>query len=74
MKRRSLKSIKIKTTQYCEAIYPKKKKSAICIGLKLDKNQAIDLARALLLATKDWDEMDLTAYKKDNHITITAKK
>lgn len=33
------------------------------IGLKLSKEQAIDLARVLLAVRQDWNELEVTAYR-----------
>jgi hypothetical protein len=33
------------------------------VGLVLSKDQAIHLARVLLAAAQEWDELDLTAYR-----------
>lgn len=33
------------------------------IGLRLSKEQAIDLARVLLAVSQDWNELEVTAYR-----------
>ncbi len=49
------------------------------VGIKLSKDQAIALARVLLVASQDWDEMEITCYRKDKRsldntysITVTT--
>ena len=33
------------------------------VGIRLSKTQAIHLARVLLAASQDWDELEITAYR-----------
>lgn len=33
------------------------------MGIRLSKEQAIHLARVLLVVTQEWDEVDITAYR-----------
>jgi hypothetical protein len=49
------------------------------IGIKLSRDQAIHLARVLLAASQDWDEIDVTAwrvYKRQSddtyNLTVTS--
>ncbi|MCG6170952.1 hypothetical protein JEG43_12520 [Anoxybacillus sp. LAT_35] len=72
----SLKSVDIPTNSYAQAIYPKitydaEGKEHKTIGLKLNKQQAIDLATNLLIGAKQWDEMRITAFRNSNSISVT---
>jgi len=81
--RKSPSSIAIDPNVRCSRIYPiedtvKDVKDLKTIGIKLNKDQAIHLARVLLAVSQEWDEIDITAYrfekrKKDGtyHITVT---
>lgn len=48
------------------------------VGLKLSRDQAVHLARVLLAAAHEWDEIDVTAYRLDRRtdgtftVTVTA--
>jgi hypothetical protein len=49
------------------------------VGIKLSREQAIHLARVLLLVTQEWDEIEVTAYRLEcrrtdgtYHVTVTA--
>ena len=50
------------------------------VGMKLSKGQAIQLARVLLVAAQDWDEMEITAYRQPrqsdstHQITVTSNR
>jgi hypothetical protein len=84
-KRVSASSIKIDTNVRCQRIYPvedkkhaeKKIAELKTVGIKLSRAQAIHLARVLLAASQEWEEMDITAwrvYKRqtDNTYNITV--
>ena len=86
-KRVSASSIKIDTNVRCQRIYPVEDKKNMTktiadlktVGIKLWRVQAIHLARVLLAASQEWEEIDITAwrvYKRqtDNtyNITITS--
>src|SRR5690606_16473052 len=70
-KRQSASSIKINPNLRCLRIYPvedaKNQTKSIAdlktVGIKLSREQAIHLARVLLAAAQDWDEVDLTAWR-----------
>jgi hypothetical protein len=55
----------------CLRIYPvednRKRTKTIAnlqtVGLKLSREQAVHLARVLLAAAQDWDEIDITAWR-----------
>jgi len=84
MPRRSSASITIDPNVRCQRIYPveetnKNVSELKTVGIKLNKEQAIHLARVLLAAAQDWNEIDITAYRferrqGDNtyHITVTS--
>ena len=78
-------SIKIDTNVRCQRIYPvedsvhtpKKIADLKTVGIKLSRDQAIRLARVLLAASQDWEEIDITAwrvYKRqvDNTYNVTV--
>lgn len=74
----SLNQTTITTNSKTLKIYPEKLKHDgtlhDTIGLKLSKQQAVDLATRLLMAAENWDEMRLTAFRKSNSITITSQQ
>ena len=86
-KRKAASSIKIDPNIRCLRIYPvedhlngKKTISDLkTVGIKLSREQAIHLARVLLAAAQEWDEMDITAwrvYKRQSdgtyNVTVTT--
>jgi hypothetical protein len=85
MKRQSARSISIDGNVRCDRVYPTEDTKRTVedlqtVGIKLNKEQAIHLARVLLAVTQDWDEIDITAYRfkkrKDDGtyvITVTSK-
>jgi hypothetical protein len=84
MARKSTRSIKIDPNVRCQRIYPtedtqKRVADLKTVGMKLSRDQAIHLARVLLAASQEWEEIDITAYrfgkrKGDGtyHITVTS--
>lgn len=65
MKRQTASGVKVDTNVRCARIYPTEdtKKTVVdlqSVGIKLTKQQAIHLARVLLVAAQDWDEIDVT--------------
>jgi len=84
MARKSIRSLSIDPNLRCSRVYPtehtsKNVKELKTVGIKLTRPQALHLARVLLAATQDWDEVDITAYRfsrrsKDDsyHITVTS--
>lgn len=84
MPRKSIGSIKVEPNARCTKIYPTEdtKKNVAdlkTIGIKLSKEQAIHLARVLLAASQEWDEIEITAYRFDkrqsdgtSHVTVTS--
>ena len=68
MARESAKSISINPNVRCLRVYPieetkKNLKDLKTVGIRLNKEQALHLARALLAVTQEWDELDITAYR-----------
>ncbi|MBZ5647162.1 MAG: hypothetical protein LAN37_08080 [Acidobacteriia bacterium] len=84
MSRKSPRAISINPNLRCARIYPventkKNVQDLKTIGIKLTRDQAIDLARALLAVTQDWAEIELTGYRFDKrktdgtyHLTVTS--
>lgn len=73
----SIKNIDIKSNSRAEKIYPiqtydKNGSLHKTIGLKLTKDQAIELATNLLIGSKKWDTMNLTAFRDPNSINVTV--
>lgn len=68
MPRKSLKDIVLSTNLRCLRIYPVKRTNKTVselktIGIKLSKQQAIQLARGLLAASQDWNNIEITGYR-----------
>lgn len=68
MARKSPASISVDPNVRCERIYPieKAKKSVSdlkTVGVRLNNEQAVHLARALLAVAQDWESMDITGYR-----------
>ena len=84
MARKSPRSILINPNVRCLRVYPiegteKNVKDLKTIGVKLNKEQALHLARVLLAVTQEWDEIDLTVYRLERrksdstyHVTVTS--
>jgi hypothetical protein len=84
MSRKSSLSISLKPNVRCLRVYPTEETQKTVpelktVGIKLSKEQAVDLARLLLAATQEWQEIDVTAYrfsKRESdgtyHITVTS--
>jgi hypothetical protein len=72
-KRQAASSIKIDPNVRCLRIYPvednqnstKTIADLKTVGIKLSREQAIHLARVLLAAAQEWDEVDITAWRAD---------
>jgi hypothetical protein len=61
-------SLTLDTHVRCLQVYPPEGAdptlaSLKTVGIKLSKNQAIDLARVLLAAAHEWNELELVAYR-----------
>lgn len=70
-KRKAASSIKIDPNVRCLRIYPvednRNRTKTIAdlktVGIKLSRAQAIHLARVLLAAAQEWEEVDITAWR-----------
>ncbi len=84
-KRQAASSIRIDPNVRCLRIYPvednRNSSKAIAdlktVGIKLSREQAIHLARVLLAAAQEWDEIDITAWRvhkrqSDNTYNVTV--
>ena len=86
LKKRSYASnIKINGNIKCQRVYPvedegsrnKTIQDLQTIGIKLSSDQAIKLARVLLAVSQEWNEIDLTAWRKrqssgEYKLTVTS--
>ena len=81
MKRQSTRLIELDPNCRAIRLYPtedstKDIKTLKTIGISLSKDQAIHLARLLLAATQDWDEVDITGWRfkkrEDNTYQVTV--
>jgi hypothetical protein len=66
--RKTPRSIDVDSNLRCQRIYPvegskKRVDDLRTIGIKMNRAQAIHLARVLLAVTQDWDDVDLTGYR-----------
>ena len=85
LKRQSAGAVSIDTNVRCLRVYPiEETKRAVSdlqtVGIKLTKEQAIHLARVLLMVTQEWNEVDITAYRFEKRqedgtyrLTITSQ-
>lgn len=86
MARKTSASLRVDPNVRCLRVYPteqtKKSVSELkTVGMRLDKEQAIHLARVLLAVTQEWEEVDITAYRLEErirdhtyHITVTSNQ
>ena len=68
LKRQSASAVSVDTNVRCLRVYPtedtKRTVSDLqTVGIRLTKEQAIHLARVLLVVAQEWDEVDITAYR-----------
>ena len=68
LKRQSASVISVDTNVRCLRVYPtedtKRTVSDLqTVGIRLTKEQAVHLARILLVVTQEWEEVDITAYR-----------
>jgi hypothetical protein len=85
LKRQSAGAINVDTNVRCVRIYPTEDTRRTVpdlqtIGIRLTKEQAVHLARVLLIVTQEWDEVDITAYRFEKRredgtfrLTITSQ-
>ncbi|MCZ7627214.1 MAG: hypothetical protein C3F12_00290 [Candidatus Methylomirabilota bacterium] len=84
-KRRYASSIKIDGNIRCQRVYPiedgksqnKPVEELQTVGIKLSRNQAIQLALVLLAASQEWSEIDITVWRlnkrqSDGTYTVTV--
>jgi hypothetical protein len=81
-KRMSAAGIRVNPNVRCKHVYPvqdtlKQVADLKTVGFRLDRNQAIDLARVLLSVAQESDEIDVTAFrfqkrKEDQTYRITV--
>jgi len=84
MSRKSPSSITLRPNLRCLQVYPvagtkRTIEELQTVGMRLSKEQAVNLARVLLAASQDWTEMEVTAYRgkartSDGtfHVTVTT--
>jgi len=84
MPRRTTRSVTVDPNIRCHRVYPtedsKRQISDLqTVGLRLNRDQAVHLATVLLVAARDWNEIDITAYRFEKrktdgtyHITVTS--
>jgi len=83
--RKSVGTVKVDPNARCRRIYPvedsKRKSKSVSdlktVGIQLSREQAIHLARVLLIAAQDWETIDVTAWrvykrKSDNSYNVTV--
>jgi hypothetical protein len=85
LKRQSAGAVSVDTNVRCLRIYPTEETTRTVsdlqtIGIRLTKDQAIHLARVLLVVTQEWGEVDITAYRFEKRqddgtyrLTITSQ-
>lgn len=85
LKRQSASAVSVDTNVRCLRVYPTEDtKRTVAdlqtVGIRLTKEQAIHLARVLLVVTQEWDEVDITAYRFEKRqedgtfrLTITSQ-
>jgi hypothetical protein len=84
-KRETASGISVNTNVRCTRIYPtedttKSIAELKSVGIKLNRDQAIHLARVLLAVTQNWENVDITAWRFDKRkadgsyrLTITSQ-
>ena len=68
MPRKSPLSIKVDGNVRCLRLYPTESTKRTIdkletVGIKLNRDQAVHLARVLLAVSQDWPEIDITGYR-----------
>lgn len=68
MARKSARSVTVRPKVRCLRIYPvqgtkRTIEELTTIGFKLNREQAVHLARVLLAVTQDWNEIDITGFR-----------
>lgn len=69
MPKKLLTSLTIDTHVRCLQVFPKEKQAAYkdlkTMGVKLSREEALHLARAILAATQEWEEVELVVHRFD---------
>ncbi len=69
MPRKTLTSLTIDTHIRCLQVFPKEKEATYkdleTMGVKLSREEALHLARAILAATQEWEEVELVVHRFD---------
>jgi hypothetical protein len=69
MPKRPFTSLTIDTHVRCLQVFPKEKEAAYkelpTMGVRLSREEALHLARALLAATQEWKEVELVVHRFD---------
>ena len=68
LKRQSAGSINVDRNVRCLRVYPTEETKRTLaelqtVGVRLSREQAIHLARPLLVVTQEWDEVDIAGYR-----------
>lgn len=75
MKTLTMKDVNNKTYSKAMKIYPvNQMESKNSIGIKLTKEEAIDLARQLMIGASKWDVLRITALRSNNNVTVTSQE
>jgi GNAT superfamily N-acetyltransferase len=74
MPKGALDTIKIDLHLRCLQVYPSAETKGVgeeiaTVGVKLSKEQAVNLARALLAATQEWAEIEIVAHRLEKRKT-----
>lgn len=85
LKRQSANAVSVDTNVRCLRVYPTEDTKRVLselqtVGIRLNKEQAIHLARVLLVVAQEWSEVDITAYRFEKRqedgtyrLTITSQ-
>jgi hypothetical protein len=69
MPKKLLTSLTIDTHVRCRQIFPQEKEAAykdlVTMGVRLSREEALHLARAILAATQEWEEVELVVHRFD---------
>jgi hypothetical protein len=69
MPKKPVTSLSIDTHVRCLQVFPKEKEAGYgelkTMGLRLSREEALHLARALLAATQEWEEVELVVHRFD---------
>jgi hypothetical protein len=69
MPKKPLTSLTIDTHVRCLQVFPKEKEAAYkdlaTMGIRLSRDEALHLARAILAATQEWEEVELVVHRFD---------